>query len=192
MQHWKVGIMWILCTVPGNETCTETDVVMTNDCNFPVIYYFRNTGTHTYLLIISNDISTVIKPIPINIYNGKLIATRNTGLYGQCNWCTVHDTVTQLGSNKKFLIGSLSHNRQDSMFWYILFCNFACMPTTVWKSLRFLLLNAFDNQICKFLFFISVERKPQLSIIIIPVSCSLVVIIIIVFGISYFIQSRNR
>lgn len=79
---------------------------MTNDCNFIVMRYFRASGTYTYLLIISNDISAVVQPIAVIIYN--------------------------------------------------------------------------------------VDRKPQLSYIIIPVSCSLVVIIIIVFGIAYFIQSRHR
>ncbi|XP_045592421.1 uncharacterized protein [Procambarus clarkii] len=92
--------------VTGNETCDMEDITMTNDCNFMAIHYFRETGTHTYLLIINNDISLVIQPIAVIIYN--------------------------------------------------------------------------------------VDRKPQLSYIIIPVSCSLVVIIIIVFGIAYFIQSRHR
>ncbi|XP_071532667.1 uncharacterized protein [Panulirus ornatus] len=92
--------------VTGNETCDVGEITMTNDCNFIVMRYFRASGTYTYLLIISNDISAVVQPIAVIIYN--------------------------------------------------------------------------------------VDRKPQLSYIIIPVSCSLVVIIIIVFGIAYFIQSRHR
>ncbi|XP_037777437.1 uncharacterized protein LOC119574315 [Penaeus monodon] len=79
---------------------------MTNDCNFVNIYYFREAGTYTYLVVIENEISRKILPLAINVYN--------------------------------------------------------------------------------------VDRKPQLSYIIVPVSCSLVVIIIIVFGVAYFIQSRER
>lgn len=37
-----------------------------------------------------------------------------------------------------------------------------------------------------------VTKQPQLSVIIVPVSCSLVAVIIIVFGIAYYIQSQNR
>jgi len=79
---------------------------VTNDCNFPVIHYFRTNGTHSYLIVISNDVSVKIESIPINMYN--------------------------------------------------------------------------------------VARQPQLSYIIIPVSCSLFVIIIIIFGSAYLVQSRQR
>lgn len=34
--------------------------------------------------------------------------------------------------------------------------------------------------------------KPQLSVIIVPVSCSLVAVVLIVFGVGYYIQSRAR
>jgi hypothetical protein len=34
--------------------------------------------------------------------------------------------------------------------------------------------------------------KPQLSVIVVPVSCSLVAVVLIVFGIAYYIQSRAR
>jgi uncharacterized membrane protein YqiK len=38
----------------------------------------------------------------------------------------------------------------------------------------------------------TVTTKPQLSVIIVPVSCSLVAVVLIVFGVAYYIQSRAR
>ncbi|XP_022184542.1 uncharacterized protein LOC120348881 [Nilaparvata lugens] len=37
-----------------------------------------------------------------------------------------------------------------------------------------------------------VKKQPQLSVIIVPVTCSAAAVILIVFGIAYYIQSRNR
>lgn len=37
-----------------------------------------------------------------------------------------------------------------------------------------------------------VTTKPQLSVIVVPVSCSLVAVVLIVFGVAYYIQSRAR
>ncbi|XP_015113528.1 uncharacterized protein LOC107038779 isoform X2 [Diachasma alloeum] len=37
-----------------------------------------------------------------------------------------------------------------------------------------------------------VTAKPQLSVIVVPVSCSLAAVVLIVFGIAYYIQSRAR
>ncbi|XP_070160443.1 uncharacterized protein [Polyergus mexicanus] len=37
-----------------------------------------------------------------------------------------------------------------------------------------------------------VTTKPQLSVIVVPVSCSLVAVVLIVFGVAYYIQSRSR
>lgn len=38
----------------------------------------------------------------------------------------------------------------------------------------------------------SVTPKPQLSVIVVPVSCTLVAVVLIVFGVAYYIQSRSR
>ncbi|XP_032669375.1 uncharacterized protein LOC116843236 isoform X2 [Odontomachus brunneus] len=37
-----------------------------------------------------------------------------------------------------------------------------------------------------------VTTKPQLSVIVVPVSCTLVAVVLIVFGVAYYIQSRAR
>ncbi|EGI68417.1 hypothetical protein G5I_02930, partial [Acromyrmex echinatior] len=37
-----------------------------------------------------------------------------------------------------------------------------------------------------------VTTKPQLSVIVVPVSCSVVAVVLIVFGVAYYIQSRAR
>lgn len=36
------------------------------------------------------------------------------------------------------------------------------------------------------------STKPQLSVIVVPVSCSLVAVVAIIFGVAYYIQSRAR
>lgn len=41
-------------------------------------------------------------------------------------------------------------------------------------------------------FLITAEPHSQLSVIIVPVSCSLVAVFLIVFGVAYYIQNRNR
>lgn len=38
----------------------------------------------------------------------------------------------------------------------------------------------------------AVTTKPQLSVIIVPLSCSLAAVVLIIFGIAYYIQSRAR
>lgn len=58
-----------ICFSSGNETCS--DPLMTNDCNFVAIHYFREAGTYTYLVVIENEISHEILPLAINVYNGK-------------------------------------------------------------------------------------------------------------------------
>ena len=58
------------CFLSGDETCGD-DVVMTNTCKFEVITYFQRNGTHSIIIIMSNDISKVVYPIAINIYNGE-------------------------------------------------------------------------------------------------------------------------
>ncbi|CAL4180715.1 unnamed protein product, partial [Meganyctiphanes norvegica] len=90
--------------VTGEERCQEP--LVTTVCDFKLIHLFRRNGTFSYLIIITNEVSTQIQAVPIKIYN--------------------------------------------------------------------------------------VGRKPQLSYIIVPVSCSLVVIIIIIFGSAYLMQSRKR
>lgn len=37
-----------------------------------------------------------------------------------------------------------------------------------------------------------VTTKPQLSVIVVPVSCSLAAVVLIIFGIAYYIQSKAR
>lgn len=50
--------------------------------------------------------------------------------------------------------------------------------------------NLFNN---KFYFLIfSATVQPQLSVIVVPVACSLVAIVSIIFGIAYYIQNRAR
>ncbi|KAH0951978.1 hypothetical protein HN011_005159 [Eciton burchellii] len=90
--------------VTGNETCDNTEQLLS--CNFSIVHYFLEPSVYTILIILSNEASTQIYPLTINIYK--------------------------------------------------------------------------------------VTTKPQLSVIIVPVSCSLVAVVLIVFGVAYYIQSRAR
>ncbi|KAL0130602.1 hypothetical protein PUN28_002323 [Cardiocondyla obscurior] len=88
----------------GNETCDNMEHL--NLCNFSIIHYFLEPSVYTILIILSNQVSTQIYPLTINIYK--------------------------------------------------------------------------------------VTTKPQLSVIVVPVSCSVVAVVLIVFGVAYYIQSRAR
>ena len=43
-----------------------------------------------------------------------------------------------------------------------------------------------------FILLFAATIQPQLSVIVVPVTCSLVAIVLIIFGIAYYIQSRAR
>ncbi|XP_069695665.1 uncharacterized protein [Periplaneta americana] len=89
--------------VTGNETCPT---LISTDCQFSVIHYFREPSMYTLLIIIRNDVSKVVNKVGINVYE--------------------------------------------------------------------------------------VTRHAQLSVIVVPVSCSLIAVILIVFGVAYYVQSKNR
>ncbi|XP_011496723.1 PREDICTED: uncharacterized protein LOC105361295 isoform X2 [Ceratosolen solmsi marchali] len=91
--------------VTGNETCNQ-DAETLDTCKFSFNHYFLDALEYTVLVILSNDVSTDIHPVAVNIYK--------------------------------------------------------------------------------------LTPKPQLSVIVVPVSCSLVAVVLIVFGIAYYIQSRAR
>lgn len=42
------------------------------------------------------------------------------------------------------------------------------------------------------LFSFTVTPKPQLSVIVVPITCSVAAVVLIVFGVAYYIQSRSR
>ncbi|XP_015588603.1 uncharacterized protein LOC107264636 isoform X2 [Cephus cinctus] len=90
--------------VTGNETCGDGE--RKPNCNFSIIHYFLEPSDYTIVIILTNDISTNIHPVTINIYQAT--------------------------------------------------------------------------------------TQPQLSVIVVPVLCSLVALVLIIFGIAYYIQSRAR
>ena len=69
---------WLYCweikekgyNITGNETCSESKPsLLKNDCEFPILWYFRNSDTYNLLVIITNDVSSHIEVIPISIVN---------------------------------------------------------------------------------------------------------------------------
>lgn len=43
-----------------------------------------------------------------------------------------------------------------------------------------------------FLSMFAVAKQPQLSVIVVPVTCSVIAVVIIVFGVAYYVQSKMR
>lgn len=55
--------------VTGNESCASDSVAMTDNCSFPVLWYFRDVGIFDILAIADNGISKKIMLIHINVYD---------------------------------------------------------------------------------------------------------------------------
>jgi hypothetical protein len=58
--------------VTGNETCDNTEQLLS--CNFSIVHYFLEPSVYTILIILSNEASTQIYPLTINIYKGKFLS----------------------------------------------------------------------------------------------------------------------
>ncbi|KAK6643029.1 hypothetical protein RUM43_004532 [Polyplax serrata] len=93
-----------LYNITGNETCHEETIL--RNCSFEIQHLFKRPSEYTLVVIISNEVSRVIKPIAVNIYK--------------------------------------------------------------------------------------VKKHAQLSVIIVPVSFSLIATILIIFGVAYYVQSKHK
>lgn len=95
----KVG----LYNVTGKEVCTEEKLI--RNCSFGIQHLFKEPSEYTFVVIISNSVSRVVKPIGITVYK--------------------------------------------------------------------------------------VTKQAQLSVIIVPVTFSILAVILIIFGVAYYLQSRR-
>jgi len=67
---------WLYCwmikekgyNITGNETC-EDPQIMKRTCEFPILWYFRQSDTYNFLIIIKNDVSQNITVVPVTIYD---------------------------------------------------------------------------------------------------------------------------
>ncbi|XP_060534980.1 uncharacterized protein LOC132707233 [Cylas formicarius] len=59
-----------LYNVTGNETCGN-DYMDLDECNFPIKRYLPNTMKHTVLIILKNDVSKVVTPVTVTVYQVK-------------------------------------------------------------------------------------------------------------------------
>jgi len=72
---------WLYCweikekgyNITGNETCSNPSLEK-QFCEFPIIWYFRNSDTYNLLVVITNDVSSHIEVIPVTIYE---VASQN-------------------------------------------------------------------------------------------------------------------
>ncbi|KZC07314.1 hypothetical protein WN55_07725 [Dufourea novaeangliae] len=75
-------------------------------------------------------------------------------------------------------------------------CNFSIIHYFLEPSVYTILI-IMNNDVSKQIYPLTINiykvtTKPQLSVIVVPVSCSLAAVVLIVFGIAYYIQSRAR
>jgi len=67
---------WLFCwqimqkgyNISGNETCQQPQLLKT-ECEFPILWYFRQSDTYNVLVVINNDVSSHIEVIPVTIYD---------------------------------------------------------------------------------------------------------------------------
>ena len=52
----------------GNETC-EQPTLLKSECEFPIIWYLRNSDTYNILVIINNEVSSHIEVVPVTVYD---------------------------------------------------------------------------------------------------------------------------
>jgi len=72
---------WLYCwvikekgyNITGNETCDDPRLLKA-DCEFPILWYFRNSDTYNFLVVINNDVSSHVQVIPVTIYD---VASQN-------------------------------------------------------------------------------------------------------------------
>ncbi len=59
--------------ITGNETCDppEREDILTGNCSFPVVWYFRESGPHVFLLLVTNGINRTAELVGINVYDAK-------------------------------------------------------------------------------------------------------------------------
>lgn len=60
------------------------------------------------------------------------------------------------------------------------------------KTMQYTILVNLGVRFIYILHVVIVTKHAQLSVIIVPVSASIVAVILIIFGIAYYVQSRNR
>jgi len=67
---------WLYCwqikekgyNITGNETC-EQPTLLKSECEFPIIWYLRNSDTYNILVIINNEVSSHIEVVPVTVYD---------------------------------------------------------------------------------------------------------------------------
>ena len=55
----------------GNETCDSSNPpsLLKTECEFPIIWYFRESDTYNFLVVIPNEVSSHIEVIPVTVYD---------------------------------------------------------------------------------------------------------------------------
>ena len=59
--------------VTGNETCSRDSEVILDTCKFSFNHYFLDAAEYTILIILSNDVSTEVHPLAVNIVKSKFL-----------------------------------------------------------------------------------------------------------------------
>ena len=54
--------------ITGNETCVNPTLLQ-NACEFPILWYFKQSDTYNILVLINNEVSSMKEVIPVTIYD---------------------------------------------------------------------------------------------------------------------------
>ncbi|XP_043790119.1 uncharacterized protein LOC122713593 isoform X1 [Apis laboriosa] len=98
----------------------------------------------------------------------------------------------QFQRGKYNVTGNETCNNIDNLYS----CNFSIIHYFLEPSIYTILI-ILNNDVSKQIYPLTINiykvtTKPQLSVIVVPVSCSLAAVVLIIFGIAYYIQSRAK
>ncbi|KAL1453245.1 hypothetical protein WDU94_007403 [Cyamophila willieti] len=179
--------------VTGNESCVPLRV--RNECSFPVYHYFAESTEYILIVVLENNVGKVITLI------SRMLST---SLY--LPESQPSDTSYRIKCN-----GTGPFNFCYSFVYgpYNVTGNESCVPLRVRnecsfpvyhyfaESTEYILIVVLENNVGKVITPVGVNiyeatKQAQLSVIVVPIVFVSMAVIIIVFGLAYYVQSRTR
>ncbi|KAL6262341.1 hypothetical protein P5V15_007432 [Pogonomyrmex californicus] len=159
--------------------CSNTSLIPP-DPNKTYGYFYKKINIRAPVSNISVEGTNWIQPWDMLSLN---ISCKGSGPFSKC---------LQFHRGKYNVTGNETCDNSEHLH----FCNFSIIHYFLEPSVYTILIilnNEVSTQIYPLTINIyKVTTKPQLSVIVVPVSCSVVAVVLIVFGVAYYIQSRAR